>query len=92
MTVLLGNLRRAVAMLREQTIQSQLRTRLVAWRDWAQRRRHLARSVADRLQGRYLGSVWEGWRQHVQFGKLARSQGLSAMAHFTSRTTVQARE
>ena len=88
-SVLLGNLRRAVALLQQHSIQNQLRSRLLAWRDWAERRRHLARSVADRLQGRYLGGVWEAWRQHVQLAKLGRSQGLSAMAHFTSRTSAQ---
>lgn len=88
-SVLLGNLRRAVALLQRHSIQNQLRSRLLAWRDWAERRRYLARSVADRLQGRYLGSVWQAWRQYVQLAKLGRSQGLFAMAHFTSRTSAQ---
>lgn len=87
--MLLGNLRRAVVLLQQHSIQNQLRSRLLAWRDWAERRRYLARSVADRLQGRYLGGVWEAWRQHVQLAKLGRSQGLSAMVHFTSRTSAQ---
>ena len=87
--MLLGNLRRAVALLQEHSVQRQLHSGLLAWRDWATRRRHLAHAVADRLQGRYLGGVWEAWRRHTQYSKLARSQGLSAMTHFTGRTTAQ---
>ena len=89
MTVLLGNLRRAVQLLQGQSKQSRLREKLLAWREWAGRRRHLARSVASRLQGRYLGGVWHTWRQHVQYAKMSRSQAMTAMGYFTAKTTAQ---
>lgn len=87
--MLLGNLRAAVAMLQGQSKQSRLRQKLVAWREWASRRRHLATSVASRLQGRYLGGVWQTWRQYVQYAKMSRSQGMAAIGHFTAKTTAQ---
>lgn len=89
MTVLLGNLRRAVSTLQGQSAQSRLRQKLLAWREWASRRRHLARSVASRLQGRYLGGVWQSWREFVQYAKLSRSQGMAAIGHFTAKTSKQ---
>jgi hypothetical protein len=88
-TVLLGNLRHAVNILQGQSVQSRLRDKLLAWQEWASRRRHLARSVASRLQGRYLGGVWQTWREFVQYAKLSRSQGMAAMSHFTARTASQ---
>ena len=88
-TVLLGNLRRAVKLLRGQSEQSRLHQKVVAWRQWASRRRHLARSVASRLQGRYLGGVWHTWRQYVQYAKMSRRQGMAAIGHFTAKTTAQ---
>ena len=90
--MLLGNLRSAVDILQGQTVQSRLRTKLLAWREWVARRRHLAKSVASRLQGRYLGGVWQTWREFVQFTKLSRSQGMAAMGHFTARTIQQVRQ
>ena len=90
--MLLGNLRSAVDILQGQTVQSRLRAKLLAWREWAARRRHLAKSVASRLQGRYLGGVWQTWREFVLFAKLSRSQGMAAMGHFTARTTQQVRQ
>ncbi len=76
-------------MLQGQSVQSRLREKLLVWREWASRRRYLARSVASRLQGRYLGGVWQTWREFVQYAKLSRSQGMAAMGHFTARTTSQ---
>ena len=87
--MLLGNLRRAVQVLQGQSMQSRLRQKLLAWRGWAGRRRHLARSVAARLQGRYLGGVWSTWLEFVQYAKLSRSQGMAALGHFTAKTTKQ---
>ena len=88
-TVLLGNLRSAVKLLQGQSAQSRLRQKVVAWREWASRRRHLAMSVASRLQGRYLGGVWQTWHQYVQYAKMSRSQGMAAIGHFTAKTTAQ---
>ena len=88
-TVLLGNLRRAVQVLQGQNANSRLRQKLLAWREWAGRRRQMARGVASRLQGRYLGGVWQAWREFVQYGKLSRSQGMAAIGHFTAKTTKQ---
>ena len=88
-TVLLGNLRRAVQVLQGQSTHSRLSQKLLAWREWAGRRRQLARSVASRLQGRYLGGVWSTWREFVQYAKLSRSQGMAAIGHFTAKTTKQ---
>ena len=87
--MLLGNLRSAVQLLQGQSQQSHLRQKVVAWREWASRRRHLAVSVASRLQGRYLGGVWQTWRQYVQYAKMSRSQGMAAIGHFTAKTTAQ---
>lgn len=88
-TVLLGNLRSAVKLLQGQSEQSRLRQKVVAWREWANRRRHLAMSVASRLQGRYLGGVWQTWRQYAQYAKMSRRQGMAAIGHFTAKTTAQ---
>ena len=88
-TVLLGNLRSAVRLLQGQSEQSRLRQKVVAWREWGSRRRHLAMSVSSCLQGRYLGGVWQTWRQYVQYAKMSRSQGMAAIGHFTAKTTAQ---
>lgn len=87
--MLLGNLRTAVQVLQGQSVQSRLHQKLLCWREWASRRRHRARSVASRLQGRYLGGVWQSWQEFVQYAKLSRSQGMAAMGHFTAKTTAQ---
>lgn len=86
-TVLLGNLRRAVKLLQGQNQQSRLHQKLLAWREWASRRRQLA--MASRLQARYLGGVWQTWRHYVQYAKMSRSQGMAAIGHFTAKTTAQ---
>lgn len=87
--MLLSNLRTAVKLLQGQTQQSRLRQKVLAWREWAGRRRYLARSVASRLQGRYLGEVWQTWCQFVQYAKMSRSQGMAAIGHFTTKTSAQ---
>ena len=87
--MLLGNLRRAVQVLQGQNANSRLRQKLLAWREWASRRRQMARGVASRLQGRYLGGVWQAWREFVLYAKLSRSQGMAAIGHFTAKTTKQ---
>lgn len=87
--MLLGNLRRAVQLLQGQSQQSRLRQKLRNWHEWASRRRHLARTVAARLQGRYLGGVWHTWCQAVQYAKTSRSQAMTAMGYFTAKTTAQ---
>ena len=85
----LHNLRHAMDLLQGKFQQSGLRQVFKSWQQWACRRRRLQRSVAAKLQGRYLGEVLAGWKQFAQWEKLGRSNQVAALTHFTQRTVQQ---
>ena len=82
----LGALRHAMGRLRLRSRAGQLALRFADWRAAAGQRR----LVSLHLQERYIARVLRTWRQSVPSWQLTRTNKLSALAFYTSRTLPQA--